>query len=114
MDISTQSGSIQTLDADAIVVNLFQGVTQPGGATGAVDKALDGAIRDLISNEALRGNLNETVVIYPRGILTWTSCVSPRLLPLDRLGVRELVLWPLSCTAGDEVDCRCPTRPRPW
>jgi len=69
MEISTQSGSIQTLDADAIVVNLFQGVTQPGGATGAVDKALDGAIRDLISNGAIRGNLNETAVIYPRGAI---------------------------------------------
>lgn len=66
MDVSTQSGSIQALDADAIVVNLFQDVTQPGGATGAVDKVLDGAIQDLIANGAIRGKLNETSIIYPR------------------------------------------------
>ena len=28
--------------ADAWIVNLFQGVTNPSGATGAVDKALGG------------------------------------------------------------------------
>ena len=66
MDVATQSGSIQLIDADAIVVNLFQGVTQPGGATGTVDKALDGAIRDLIANGAIRGNLNETAIFYPK------------------------------------------------
>jgi leucyl aminopeptidase len=69
MDVSTQSGSIQSIDVDAIVVNLFQAVTEPGGATRAVDKALDGAIRDLIANGAIRGNLNETAVIYPRGTI---------------------------------------------
>jgi leucyl aminopeptidase len=69
VDISTQSGSIQAVDADAIVVNLFQGVTEPGGGTGAVDSALNGAIRDLIANGAIRGNLNETVIFYPRGAI---------------------------------------------
>ncbi len=67
MEISIQPGSIQAVDADAIVVNLFRDVTEPGGATGAVDKALDGAISDLISNGAIRGNLNETETVYPRG-----------------------------------------------
>ena len=50
MDVLIRSGSIQEVDADAIVVNLFEGVTEPGGATGAVDKALDGTIRDLVVN----------------------------------------------------------------
>jgi leucyl aminopeptidase len=57
------------LDADAIVVNLFQAVTEPGGATGAVDKALNGAIHDLINNEVIRGKLNETAIVYPRGTI---------------------------------------------
>jgi leucyl aminopeptidase len=69
VDVSTQSGNIQSIDADAIAVNLFQGVTEPGGATGAVDKALDGAILDLITNGAMRGKLNETAIIYPRGAI---------------------------------------------
>ena len=50
MDVSIQSGSIQAVDADAIVVNLFQGVAEPSGATGAVDKSLNGAICDLIAD----------------------------------------------------------------
>ena len=69
MDVSIQSGSIQAVDADAIVVNLFQGVTEPGGATAAVDVALDGAIRDLIANGAIQGKLNETRIVYPRGAI---------------------------------------------
>jgi leucyl aminopeptidase len=67
VDVLIQSGSIQAVDADAIVVNLFEGVTEPGGATGAVDKALDRAIRDLVANRDIQGRLNETGVIYPRG-----------------------------------------------
>jgi len=66
VDISVKSGSIEAVDADAIVVNLFQGVTQPGGATAAVDRALHGAIVALIVNGAMRGNLNETAIIHPR------------------------------------------------
>ncbi len=69
MNVAIQSGSIQTVDADAIVVNLFEGVTEPGGATGAVDKALNGAIRDLIANGDIRGKLNETAILYPRGAI---------------------------------------------
>ena len=37
MEITIQQGGIQTVAADAIIVNLFQGVTAPGGATGVVD-----------------------------------------------------------------------------
>jgi leucyl aminopeptidase len=69
MQISVQAASLQTVAADAVVVNLFKGVTQPGGATGALDKALGGALRDLIANGELQGELNETVVFHPRGAI---------------------------------------------
>ena len=39
MEIKVQSGDIASVAADAIVVNLFEGVTAPGGGTGAVDQA---------------------------------------------------------------------------
>lgn len=67
MDVNIQSGGIQAAEADAIVVNLFQGVEEPGGATGVVDKALGGAISHLIANGDIQGKLNEMAVIYPRG-----------------------------------------------
>lgn len=69
MEIKVEQGGIQAVSAEAIVVNLFQGVTEPGGATGVVDQALDGAIGELIAGGDLRGKLGETVVLYPRGAI---------------------------------------------
>mgnify|MGYP003551962172 CR=1 FL=1 len=55
MNFEVSNGDISKTAADAIVVNLFEGVTAPGGATGAVDKALDGAISKLIAQGDIRG-----------------------------------------------------------
>lgn len=69
MNITVQSGGIHAITADAVIVNLFQGVTAPAGATGAVDKALNGAITELIAGGDVRGKLGETAVLYPRGVI---------------------------------------------
>ena len=69
MNITVQQGGIQTIAADAIIVNLFQGVTEPAGATGVVNQALGGVIGELIAGGDLRGKLGETVVLYPRGAI---------------------------------------------
>jgi leucyl aminopeptidase len=69
MQITVQQGGIQAVPADAIVVNLFQGVTEPGGATGVVNQALGGAIGELIAGGDLRGKLGQTAVLYPRGAI---------------------------------------------
>ena len=42
MQVKVEAGDITRLETPCIVVNLFEGVTAPGGATGAVDAALDG------------------------------------------------------------------------
>ena len=42
MDTVVKQGGIVEQAVDLIVVNLFQGVSEPGGATGAVDKAVGG------------------------------------------------------------------------
>ena len=55
MNINVIQGNIAEREDAAIVVNLFEGVTQPGGATGAVDAALGGAITDLISEGDITG-----------------------------------------------------------
>jgi leucyl aminopeptidase len=69
MDIRVEVGAIQALAADLIVVNLFQGVDKPGGATGAVDAALGGAITALIASGDFRGKSGETAVLYTRGAI---------------------------------------------
>lgn len=69
MEIQVVQGAIQEVPSELIVVNLFQGVTTPGGATGAVDRALGGAISELIVAGDFSGKLEETTVLYPRGAI---------------------------------------------
>ena len=69
MELSIQQGTIQEANADTLIVNLFAGVTQPGGATGAVDAALNGAISDLIAGGDFRGKACEVAVLYPAGVI---------------------------------------------
>jgi leucyl aminopeptidase len=69
MDIKVEQGSIEASAADTLIVNLFEGVTAPGGATGALDRALGGAISDLIAGGDLKGKAGEVAVLYPRGAI---------------------------------------------
>lgn len=55
MDILVKQGSIEAAEVDTIIVNLFDDVTIPAGATGAVDAALDGAVSELIASGDLTG-----------------------------------------------------------
>ena len=64
MEVKVITGDIASVEADAIVVNLFEGVKHPGGATGAVDKALGGAITKLIEQGEIKGKLNEISIIH--------------------------------------------------
>ena len=55
--------------------NLFEGVTAPGGATGAVDQAMGGAHHQLIASGDIRGKRGEMTLVH-----TWASCLSPRVV----------------------------------
>ena len=69
MDVKVLQGSIEATATDAAIVNLFEGVELPAGATGAVDKALNGAITDIIRGGDFRGKLNEIAVLYTRNAI---------------------------------------------
>jgi leucyl aminopeptidase len=56
LEVKAITADITSVKADAIVVNLFEGVKHPAGATGAVDKVLDGAISKLIEQGEAKGN----------------------------------------------------------
>ena len=67
MELKVITGDITTLEVGAIIVNLFEGVKQPGGATGAVDAALDGAITGLIEDGEVTGKRSEMTLIHTLG-----------------------------------------------
>ena len=67
MQINVVCGNIAQRDDPAVVVNLFEGVSHPGGATGALDRALDGAITDLIAEGDVTGKKGELSLIYSLG-----------------------------------------------
>ena len=69
MDVNVIQGNIAEREDDAIVVSLFEGVSRPGGATGAVDSALGGAIVDLIGEGDISGKRGESTLIYSLGRL---------------------------------------------
>ena len=67
MEVKVVSGDITKLPLGAIIVNLFEGVKSPGGATGAVDRALGGVIAQLIAEGEIKGKLNEITLIHSLG-----------------------------------------------
>ena len=67
MEIKVITGDIAQIEADAIVVSLFEGVEQLGGATAAVDRALDGAISSLISRREIKGKFGEVSIVHTFG-----------------------------------------------
>jgi leucyl aminopeptidase len=75
MQIDIRQGDIRSVAADAVVVNLFEGVRAPGRATGAVDEALGGQIAAVIAAGDFRGKKGELLTLYSRGTLA-----APRVL----------------------------------
>jgi leucyl aminopeptidase len=83
MKISVLNRQIQAAPVDAIIINLFEGVSVPGGATGAVDTALgasdgvpgSGSISKLIQLGDFKGKLNELAVLYGNGLIPATRII---------------------------------------
>jgi leucyl aminopeptidase len=67
MEVRVVQGSITDVESDVLIVNLFDGVTVPGGATGAVDQALGGIISDLIAAGEISGKVGKTTLIHTAG-----------------------------------------------
>ena len=63
MNITVQQGEIQKRADAAVVVNLFEG-TKPGGATAAIDKALDGLVSTVLKSGDFTGKKNQISVHY--------------------------------------------------
>ena len=82
MESKVIAGDITQIEADAIVVNLFEG-EQLSGAIAAVDKALDGAITHLISSGGIKSKFREVSIIHTLGKLP------ARMVAVAGLGKRQ-------------------------
>lgn len=87
MDIRIVKGDIASQEVDAIVVNLFEGVQQPGGATGAVDRALGGGLTQLIADGDVKGKSGEMVLVYTFGKIPAKRVVVAGLGKSDKFNV---------------------------
>lgn len=70
MRITVLVGDVTQTSTPALIINLFEGVTQPSGATGAVDQALDGAISELIADGETKGKKGEMTLVHTFGRIT--------------------------------------------
>lgn len=73
LQVSVTQGNLAQQPTDCLVVNLFEDVTTPeiklGGATGAIDQALEGAISNLIASGDFTGKAGTTALLYTNGKL---------------------------------------------
>lgn len=83
MEIQVRGGEIQSTRDELIVVNLFEGVKTPGGATGAVDQALGGLVSEAIAHGDLTGKKGEAALFYSQG------AVPARRVLVVGLGAKE-------------------------
>jgi leucyl aminopeptidase len=75
VQITVEKGDLSQHPAKAVIVNLFEGVKKPSGGSGAVDRALDGAISQLIEDGEIKGKKSELTLVHTLGKLP-----TPRVL----------------------------------
>ncbi len=69
MEIKVIAGNMAEIKASAIIVNFVEGMERLEGDIANIDKALDGAISQLISQGEIKGKLNEITIIHSLGKL---------------------------------------------
>ena len=100
MEIKAIVGDIADIKAGAIIVNYFEGGKRLEGDTATVDKALDGAISQLIKQGDIKGKLNEITLVHSMGKLPAARVVITGLgkkqgLTIDKVrgAVAETCRW---------------------
>ena len=67
MRVTVIHGEVTQISTPALIINLFEGVTHPEGATDAVDQALDNAISQLITEGETKGKRGEMTLVHTFG-----------------------------------------------
>ena len=103
MEIQVVAGGIQSTEDELIVVNLFEGVEEPGGATGAVDQALGGSIREAVAHGDFWGKKGETLVLYPGAAIPASRVLVVGLGPQPEFSL-DTVRWVAGAAAQKARD----------
>ena len=90
MEIKVIVGDITKIKTDAIIVNFFEGMESLDGDIAVVDKALDGAISQLISQGEIKGKLNEITVVHSLGKLPTARVVVTGLGKQAELSINKI------------------------
>lgn len=70
MEIKTKVGNIRRTRADAIILGVFEGMKRPRGDISIINKALDGAVSELVHAGEIKGKLGEVTVVHSLGRIT--------------------------------------------
>lgn len=82
MDIVVRAGALLDADVDALMIYLFE-KSQPEGAAQALDRALNGALSELIAGGDIAGKAGQIAVLYPRSAVPSRRVVVVGLGPAD-------------------------------
>lgn len=85
MVLNVAMSDIRTVDADAVVVGMYEDVRPLKGGAGALDWVLCGALSRLVLEERIRGRIGEVALLTSSGKIP-----SPKIF-LVGLGSRESV-----------------------
>ena len=90
MEIKAIVDSIINVKADAIIVNHFEGMKRPDDDTATADKALGGAISQLIKQGEIKGKLNEITLLHSLGKLPASHVVITGLGKKPELSINKV------------------------
>lgn len=90
MKLTVIQGNIQESSADTLIVYLFEGVTKPAGAAGAIDRVLKGALGEMIANGDFTGKEGEVGVLYPHGALAAKRVLVSGLGKQETIGLESV------------------------
>lgn len=75
MEIKVVAGDVAKTEADAIIVNFFEGTESLEGDAATVDEALGGALSQLINQGEIKGKFNQITLVHSLGKLPATRVV---------------------------------------
>jgi leucyl aminopeptidase len=107
VELKVSIGQISGLEVDGLIVNIFEGAQKVERAAGTVDRALDGAIADMIEQGEIKGKLNEITVIHTLGKMPARIVLVAGLGKQADFTVDKIrVITALACRTLRRLNCR--------